>query len=140
MKVGEFYKSIYNHYVSKVTKVWRNVVTLENRQGVTDEISVDNFDANWKRCVTIYEYRDEIEKAFGNCTANNNVVMRGDAVVVTVDDPAEPSVIAFGIVNNMLRVQFTDDVKEAVEADSNIMEFLLEDAFDVITMFADLFE
>lgn len=134
MKVGEFYKSIYNHYVSKVTKVWRNVVTLENRQGVTDEISVDNFDANWKRCVTIYEYRDELQKAFSH--VNATMCMRGDAVVIQIDD----SQLAFGIVNDMLRVMFTDDVKEAVEADSNIMEFLLEDAFDVITMFADLFE
>jgi len=132
MKTGEFYRSIYNCYVSKVTKVSRNNVILENRYGVEDVVALENFDLNWRRCATIYEYRDTIAEAFPE---DCELTLRGECVVVSYDEGQ----IEFAIIDDMLRVQFTDDVKDALDADSNVMEFLLEDALDVISMIADLF-
>ena len=61
----------------------------------------------------------------------------GDTIRIDVDD----SRIEFSVsYDNQLKVQFSDDIKEAVDADSNTMYFLLEDTFDVITMIASLFE
>lgn len=134
MKVGEFYKSIYNHYVAKVVKVTRHEVTLENRQGVKEYVLIDNFDLNWKKCENIYAYRNAIEEAFSK--SKLTITMQGDCVVVYDHE----SNVQFSIFDNLLRVQFSDDVKEALEADYNVMEFLLEDAFEVIDMIANLFE
>lgn len=134
MKTGEFYKSIYNHYVAKVTKVTRNEVTLENKDGVAETVKLENFDANWKRCATIYEFKSTIDEAFNH--VEHTTVMRGDCINVTVDE----DYVSFSIVNNMLRIEVSDDVKDALEIEYNIEDFLLEDALDVINTVGSLFE
>ena len=134
MKTGEFYKSIYNHYVAKVTKVTRNEVTLENKDGVAETVKLENFDANWKRCVTIYEFKGTIDEAFNH--VEHTTVMRGDCINVTVDE----DYVSFSIVDNMLRVEVSDDVKDALEIEYNIEDFLLEDALNVINTVGSLFE
>ena len=134
MKTGEFYKSIYNHYVSKVIKVSRNTVTLENGQGVTDTVGMQNFDANWRRCVRIYEFEHTIDEAFNH--VEHTIALYGNCVKVTVDN----DYVEFSIVDDMLMIQVTDDVKEALDLDYNVADFLLEDALDVINTIGSLFE
>ena len=134
MKVGEFYRSIYNHYVAKVVKVTRDNVTLENRQGVSETIALENFDLNWRRCANIYEYRDTIDEAFSH--VQHSIVMYGNCVKVTVDT----DYVEFSIVDDMLMIQVTDDVKDALDLEYNVADFLLEDALDVINTIANLFE
>lgn len=132
MKKGDIYRSIYNHYVAKVVKVTRDNVTLENRQGVKETIALENFDLNWRYCSTIYEYRDSIREAFPEF----NIFLQGDCVIA---DNTE-SRLEFSIADKMLKVQYSDDIKEMLEAEDNILNFLLEDAIEVINMFANLFE
>lgn len=134
MKVGEFYKSIYNHYVSKVVKVDKAEITLENMQGVTDVVAIDNFDANWKRCATIYEFRNAIDEAFEHVEHTTTFV--GETVKVVVDE----DYVHFSIEDDMLKLEVSDDVKDALELDYNIGEFLLEDALQVINTVGSLFE
>ena len=134
MKTGEFYRSIYNHYVSKVTKVGRHEVILENKQGVADKIDIENFDTNWRRCITIYEYRDTIADAFKH--VNYQMLLIGECVKVTVDE----DFVMFSIANNMLRIQVSDDVRDALDLKYNVADFLMEDVLDVIYTIGSLFE
>ena len=132
-KVGEFYRHKFNKYVSKVTKVGRNKVELVTlNSNVTESIDRENFDLNYEEVTTIYQFRKHIEEAF----SFGVVRLMGDTVRVDVDD----SRIEFSIPNNQLKVQFTDDIKEAVDSETNILRFLIEDVNEVVTMFADLFE
>lgn len=131
-KVGEFYRHKFNKYVSKVTKIGRNKVELVTLNcDVAESIDRENFDANYEEVITIYQFRKDIEKAFDF----GKVSLMGDTIRVDVDD----SRIEFSIPDSQLKVQFSDDVKEAIEVETNIMYFLLEDTFDVITMLASLF-
>lgn len=133
-KVGEYYRHKWNKYISKVTKVSLHTVELKTvYSGVTDVINVEHFDMNYEPAVTIYQWRNTFDKLF----SFGDIQLFGDCIRVKVDD----TVIDFSIKdNNRLVVCFTDDVKEAVESETNILRFLIEDADEVITMFADLFE
>lgn len=133
MKKNEFYRHKWNKYVAKITDVKRDRVELKTvNSGVTETISKENFDLNYVPCVTIHEWRNTISDVF----SFGDVLLMGDTVRVKVDD----TIVDFSIdSSNQFAVCFTDDVKEAIEADSNIMRFLLEDADEVIDMFADLF-
>lgn len=132
-KVGEFYRHKFNKYVSKVTKVGRNKVELVTlNSNVAEAIDRENFDLNYEEVTTIYQFRKHIEEAFDFGT----IKLMGDTIRVDVDD----SRLEFSIPNNQLKVQFTDDIKEAVDSETNILRFLIEDVNEVVTMFADLFE
>ena len=132
MNVGEFYRHKFNKYVSKVTKVGRGRVELETlNSGVTEFIARENFNLNYEPVTTIYQFRKDVENEFDF----GKISLMGDTIRVDVDD----SRIEFSIYDEQLKVQFTDDIKEAVESDTNIMYFLLEDTFEVITMLASLF-
>lgn len=134
MKKGEFYRSKWNKYVVRVTDVkWDYVELMSILSKTTERIKKENFDMNFESCDTIYKWRQTIESAF----SFGEIQLIGDAVRVKVDT----TIIDFSIdVNDMLVVSFTDDIKEAVESDKNILRFLIEDADEVISMFADLFE
>ena len=134
MRTGEFYRHRYNHYVSKVTNVGRKSIELETLNcSVAEKIDRENFNLNYEPVVTIYQFRKTIEEAF----YFGKTKLMGDTIRIDVDD----SRIEFSVsYDNQLKVQFSDDIKEAVDADSNTMYFLLEDTFDVITMIASLFE
>lgn len=132
MKVNDFYRHKWNKYVSKITRVGRSEVELVTLNcNVAEKISKDDFYNNYEPVVTVYQFRKDIETAFDF----GKVSLMGDTIRVDVDD----SRIEFSIPGEQLKVYFSDDVKEAVEADTNIMYFLLEDTFDVITMLASLF-
>ena len=132
-KVGEFYRHKFNKYVSKVTKVGRNKVELVTlNSNVVESIDRENFDLNYEEVTTIYQFRKHIEEAFDF----GDIKLMGDTIRVDVDD----SRLEFSIPNNQLKVQFTDDIKDAVDSETNILRFLIEDVNEVITMFADLFE
>lgn len=133
-KVGEYYRHKWNKYVSKVTKVSLYTVELKSvYSGVSESIKVENFDMNFEPAITIYQWRNTFEKLFSFA----DIQLFGECVRIKVDD----TVVDFSIKNNdRLVVCFTDDIKEAVESETNILRFLLEDADEVITMFADLFE
>ncbi len=132
-KVGEFYRHKWNKYVSKVTNVGLHKVELKTvNSGVSETIAVENFDSNYEPCVTIYQYRETLEDMF----SFGKISFMGNTIQVNVDD----SRLEFSLADDRMEVQFTDDIKEAVESDTNILSFLIEDADEVITMFADLFE
>lgn len=134
MKVNEFYRHKWNKYVSKVVKVTRtNVELVTLNCNVAESISKENFELNYEPVVTIYQFRKTIEEAF----SFGNVSLMGDAIRVDVDDSRIEFSVGFN--NSRLEVYFTDDVKEAVESDTNTMYFLLEDTFDIINMLASLF-
>lgn len=132
-KVGEYYRHRWNKYVSKVTKVTRSNVTLKVvNSGVTEYIHTDNFDMNYTPCTTIYQWRDTIEDLFKSC----EVWLMGDTIRVAKDT----TIIYFCIdIKNRLSVSYTDDIKKLIDAESNMLKFLIEDADEVIPMFADLF-
>lgn len=131
MKVGEFYRNRFNKYVSQITKVGRNEIELVTLHSNTPEkIKREHFDNNYEEIVTVYQFEKDIREAF----SFGEVKLMGDTIQVNVDD----SRIEFSI-TNQLKVYFSDDIKEAVDSETNIMYFLLEDAFDVINMLASLF-
>lgn len=133
MKVNEFYRHKWNKYVVKVTKVSLHNVELKTvYSGVTEAIAVENFDLNYEPCETIYKWRETIDELFSFA----KIKFMGNSIRIDADD----SQIEFSIEDDMLAVQFTDDIKEAVESDTNLLRFLLEDADEVILMFANLFE
>lgn len=133
-KVGEYYRHKWNKYILKVTKVTLHTVELKTvYSGVAESVKVENFDANYEPAITIYQWRKTIKELF----SFGDIQLFGDCVRVKVDD----TVIDFSIdKDNMLTICFTDDIKEAVEAETNVLRFLIEDADDVIQSFADLFE
>lgn len=133
MKKGEYYRHKWNKYVSKITNIRGDIVELKTiNSEVTETIDRQHFDSNYEPCATIYQWRKTIESAFANC----EIHLMGDCVRVNCDT----TIVDFSISDDILVVCFTDDVKEAVESDTNILRFLIEDADEVITMFAELFE
>ena len=134
VKVGEYYRHKWNKYILKVTKVSLHTVELKTvYSGVFESVKIENFDMNYEPAITIYQWRKTIKELF----SFGEIQLFGDCVRVKVDD----TIIDFSInADKMLTVCFTDDVKEAVDADINILRFLIEDADDVIQSFADLFE
>lgn len=133
MKVNEFYRHKWNKYVSKVTKVGLYDVELKTvYSGVTEKIAIENFYLNYDPCETIYKWRETIEELFSFA----KIRFMGNAIRINADE----SEIEFSIEDDMLVTQFTDDIKEAVESETNLLRFLLEDADEVILMFANLFE
>ena len=132
-KVGEYYKHKWNKYVARVTKVsLRCVDLIVINSGVHDVIAIENFDLNYEPCTTIFKWLKKIEELY-MC---EEVLTFMDAIRCKDGN----TVIDFSVNDDMLVVCFTDDVKEILEADSNVMRFLLEDADEVIEMFADFFE
>lgn len=135
MKKNEYYRHKWNKYVVKIIDVRRTDVEMKTvSSGVVETISKENFDMNYELCTDIYKWKDTIEELFNF----GKVSCMGPAVKVVVDD----SWLEFSIgqYSDLLAVQFSDDIKEAVESEYNIMEFLVDDADEVIHMFADLFE
>lgn len=134
MKKNEFYRNKWNYYVAKITEVKRDRVELiAVNSGVRETIARENFDLNYTPCTTIYQWRKTLEQMFSFAT----IKFIGDSIRVLVDDTK----LDFSIsISNMFTVSFTDDIKEAIDADTNMLRFLLEDADTVIQSFAELFE
>ena len=134
MKKGEYYRHKWNKYVSRITDVKRDKVQLEIiNSGVVETIRKENFEDNYTPCTTIYDWECEIQRAF----PFGVIKLMGDTIRVDVDD----SRIEFSIdYNGMLKAQYSDDIKEAIDTEYNVTRFLLEDANDVIELFANLFE
>lgn len=134
MKKNEFYRNKWNYYVAKITDVKRDrVELLAVNSGVRETITKETFELNYTPCITIYQWRKTLEQMFSFAT----IKFIGDSIRVLVDDTK----LDFSIsLNNMLTVSFTDDIKEAIGADTNMLRFLLEDADTIIQSFAELFE
>ena len=107
---------------------------LSVNSGVAETIDRENFDDNYELCNDIYKWRETIEELF----SFGKIRFMGPAVKVIVD--ASWLEFSIGQYNNLLSVQFSDDIKEAIEAEYNIMDFLISDTDEVIHMFADLIE
>lgn len=130
-KVGEYYRHKWNKYVSKVTAVKRGHVELTTvNSGVSEYIHTDNFDMNYEPCVTIYQWRKTIESAFTNC----EIHLMGDCVRANKDT----TIIDFSISNDRLTVCVTDDIKKLMGAEHNIFRYNLDEADEIINLFANL--
>lgn len=133
MKRGEYYRHKWNKYVVKVTDIGRKQIHLNIvSSGVEEVIATENFEANYTPCVSIHQWRTTIDEMFSFA---DKIVALGNTIRMKCDE----SVIDFSMSDENLTLCFTDDIKEAVEADTNTMRFLLEDADTVLEMFADLF-
>lgn len=133
MKTGEYYKSKWNGYVSKITNIYLDKIILKDVfTGIVDEVAITNFKMNWEPCISVYQWSDLFETLF----TNQQIMYFSDTIKIKDDT----SLVEFSIDDNMLMVSFTDDVKEVVDSDSNTMRFLIDDANEVIEMFAELFE
>ena len=133
MKTGEYYKHKWNKYISKITGVKRNKIELVIiNSGVKEEISIENFNLNYVPCKTIHDWRKVIDEAF----PNTEICAYGDAIRVKIND----SILDFSLTydETQLTACYTDDIKEIIEADTNILRFSLEDANEIINMFAEL--
>lgn len=130
-KVGEYYRHKWNKYISKVIAIKKGHVELITlNSGVSEYIHIDNFDMNYEPCNTIYELRPLIESSFSFSEIQTFV----DCVRIKVNN----TVIDFSIdYNNRFTVCFTDDVKHRINAEKNVLKFLLDDADEVISMFAE---
>ena len=133
-KVNEFYRHKWSKYTSKVTKVGRDYVELVTLKcNVPEKIKKEHFNENYEPTVTIYQFRKDIESAFDF----GKVTLMGDTIRVDVDD----SRIEFSInyEGDKLKTYLSDDVRDAVESDTNIMYFLIEDTYEVIDLLVSLF-
>lgn len=130
MKVGEYYFNKFNKYVEKVTKIGQTV-KLQSITGIESTIKLEYFNDNYVKCNSIYQYRDTIATLF----KRGKVEYFADGIKVDIDDER----IIFSIEDDNLKVDITDEVKEALGLEYNVTRFLLTDAFEVINTIADLF-
>jgi hypothetical protein len=130
MKIGEYYFSKFNKYVAQITKTGREI-ELQSIMGVKSTISAEYFNDNYIKCNSIYQYRDTIAERF----KRGKVEYFADGIKVDIDDER----IIFSIEDDNLKVDMTDEVKDALNLEYNITRFLLRDLFEVINTIADLF-
>lgn len=131
MKVGEYYFHKFNKYVEKITKIG-STIELISVNGVTSKIKLENFSDNYVKCGSIYEYKTTIEKAF----SHGHIDYFADGVRVDIDDER----ITFSLEDDMLKVEMTDEVRDALNLEYNITYFYIKDVFEVINTIASLFE
>ena len=131
MKVGEYYFHKYNKYVERITKIG-STIELISVNGVTSKIKLENFSENYTKCGSIYEYKNTIEKAF----SHGRTEYFADGIRVDIDDEQ----ITFSLDDDMLKVDMTDEVKDALNLQYNITYFYLNDIFEIINTIASLFE
>ena len=131
MKVGEYYFHKYNKYVERITKIG-NIIELISVNGVTSKIKLENFSENYTKCGSIYEYKNTIEKEF----SHGHTEYFADGIRVNIDDEQ----ITFSLDDDMLKVDMTDEVKDALNLQYNITYFYLNDIFEIINTIASLFE
>ena len=131
MKKGEFYFHKFNKYVEQVTKVG-SVIEMQNIMGVKSTIKAEHFNDNYKKCNSIYEYKNTIAERFKRGT----IQYFADGIKVDIDDER----IIFSIDEDNLKIDVTDEVKDALNLEYNITMFLVRDIFEVINTIADLFE
>ena len=133
MKVGDYYYHKFNKYVERITKITPKEIELKNIDMITTVIKSEYFNDNYMKCNPIYNYVETIVRAF------KKAKFKFDQSYIRVD-PDPDNFIAFGIVNNQLRVVMSEEVYTALELEDSIEDFLLDDAEEVINMIADLFE
>ena len=135
MKKGEYYRHKWNKYVSKIIDMKHTYIELKTiNSGVTEFIHPEYFNQNYTPCITIYHWQDTIKDIYDFA---DEVIARGDTIRVRVND----SILDFSVndVQDEFKVYCSDDIKEAYELDYNVTRFLLEDADEIIPMFADFF-
>lgn len=138
MKVGEFYRNRFNHYVSQVTKVTDKVVTLTNIQGVSDDVKLENFHTNWSKANSIYQFETTIRSKF---PSDFYLIKTEDSITVKSDDYEVPVSVEFsvdeGMDGTLVWLTMTDSIRDLIEVDDNVVAYHIEDMLDVISMIAD---
>lgn len=147
MKVGEFYRNRFNHYVSQVTNVTDKVVTLTNVQGVSDNVKLENFRTNWSEVHSILQFETTIRNQFPDYfkikydSNEDTIVAEYDFKDIGFDNEV-PYRIEFSIKNtNMISEEFyisiSDNLKSVFGWQYSDMRYEIENALDAICMIAD---
>ena len=134
MKVGEFYRNRFNHYVSQVTEVTDKYVVLTNVQGVSDKVKVEHFPTNWSRVSKIHQFEHTIKSKFPK---DFTYTIEDDFIVAESDAYEVPVSIRFSEDGTLIWLTVSDFVMGILEVDGNTVAYHLEDALDVINMIAD---
>lgn len=137
MKVGEFYRNRFNHYISQVTNVTDKVVTLTNVQGVSDNVKLENFHTNWSEVNSVYQFETTIRSMFPN---DFKFIKDDDALTVYSEEYEVPVSMTFSIEDDYFWITMSDCIMGLLEVDYNSVAYNIEDALEVIYMIADQLE
>jgi hypothetical protein len=137
MKVGEFYRNRFNHYISQVTNVTDKVVTLTNVQGVSDNVKLENFHTNWSEVNSVYQFETTIRSMFPN---DFKFIKDDDALTVYSEAYEVPVSMTFSIEDDYFWITMSDCIMGLLEVDYNSVAYNIEDALEVIYMIADQLE
>lgn len=132
MKNNEYYFNKWNKYVEQITNITPIRIELKNMMGVTTTIKAEYFNDNYVKCNDVYNLIDTILSAF--IPAKVLFDFQQNFISINKDD------VAFGVVNDMLRVVMSDEIRDILELDNTIEDFMLEDAETIINMIADLYK
>jgi hypothetical protein len=137
MKVGEFYRNRFNHYISQVTNVTDSIVTLTNVQGVSDNVKLENFHTNWSEVNSVYQFETTIRSMFPN---DFKFIKDDDALTVYSEAYEVPVSMTFSIEDDYFWITMSDCIMGLLEVDYNSVAYNIEDALEVIYMIADQLE
>lgn len=144
MKVGEFYRNRFNHYVSQVTEITDKYVILTNIQDVSDKVKLENFKTNWSLVTDIRQFETTIRNKFPDYFniyyKNNDLIAEYDFKDLGYDDMLSKvvfSIINPGELNEALSVIVSEDLRVVLKWNSDNKIYKVADALDVICMIAD---
>ena len=136
MKTGEYYRSKWNHYKAKIVTIDTNHVKMRTNDGVNEYYRIENFNANWEKCRSIYEFEHQIKTKFKNCRIFHYTQL-GESFKVIAPDYVWIE-FAVSTDNNYLRVWFSQSIQQQLNEDVSVMDFDINDADEVIDLFASL--
>lgn len=131
------YRSKYNHYVSQLIEKTDTEVILKNKQNVADRVKFENFEANWGLSNDIRDYTDLITSIFREVLPKCIILSDTFTTTVYIDD-GYIDYIKFNIINDKLRVKFSEALSYNFELDS-VLYFELVNAYDIFNTIAGLF-